>query len=372
MGKVVKVSVCLAITVFCIALFLPKTNAATEEIEQQLFSTANDEVLDLMPNSYSSVVSNQDEDNVEQNILLNLKGVLFATLNDATQNLSSPIRLVSSIVGILVLSIAISSFEGKTVSSNIVGFVYSLSVATVVIANISGFFDVVKSTIEASDRFCTEFLAVYSGVLVSAGAVSTTAVFGGIMITCSKLFSTITIGVLSPINGVLLGISVSKGSDEIGITKLVDSAKSFIIFAITACTAIVIAVAKLQVSISSAVDTASIKAGKYIVGTAIPIVGNSVSGAMGTVSSGLVTAKNGVGITGITVITSIFLPVIFQGVVLVVALKICEGFAYAISNRSVETTLGCLRSCIEINIALVVSYFLIVVFSISSVVSFYS
>ncbi len=372
MGNVVRVFVCLVIILFGIGLFLPKTTAASKEIEQQIFNTANDEILDLMPNSYSSLVSNQDENKAEQNIVLNLKQVLFTTLNDVTQNLSSPIRLVSSIVGILVLSIAISSFEGKTVSSNIVGFVYSLSVATIVIANINGFFDVVKSTIEASDRFCTEFLAVYSGVLVSAGAVSTTAVFGGILITCSKVFSSVTVGILSPINGVLLGISVSKGSDEIGITKLVDTAKNFIIFAITICTAVVIAVAKLQVSISSAVDTASIKAGKYIVGTAIPIVGTSVSGAMGTVSSGFVTAKNGVGITGITIITSIFLPVIIQGVVLVIALKICEGFAYAISNRPVETTLGCLRSCIEINIALVVAYFLIVVFSISSVVSFYS
>ncbi len=372
MGKVIKVSVCFVIIAFGIGFFLPKTTAAPDEIEQQIFATANDEVLELMPNSYSSVISNQDEDNVEQNVILNLKGVLFTTLNDITQNLSSPIRLISSIVGILVLSIAINSFEGKTVSSNIVGFVYSLSVATIVIVNISGFFDVVKSTIEASDRFCTDFLAVYSGVLVSAGAVSTSAVFGGIMIACSKLFSSITVGALSPINGVLLGVSVSKGSDEIGITKLVDAGKKFVIFAITICTAVVIAVAKLQVSISSAVDTASIKAGKYIVGTAIPIVGSSVSGAMGTVSSGLVTAKNGVGITGITIITSIFLPVIIQGVVLVLALKICEGFAYAVSNSSVETTLGCLRSCIEINIALVVSYFLIVVFSISSVVSFYS
>ncbi len=370
MKKCIIVSFCF---VFAFLIyFCPLANASDIDLSNRLYETANEQTLDIMPNSFEDQVLSDGQQQAEQNIFLNLKQVFENSIEDLKQNMNAPLRLVSSVVGIVVLSIALSSFEGNTVSSGVVGFVYSLATASIVIVCLGDFFEVVKTTIDQANRFTTEFLAVYSGVLISAGAVTTSAMFGSILLIASKVFSVIIVSIISPLNGVMLGVSIAKGSDEIGLTNITQAAKKLVIFSISILTAAVIAVAKLQISVSSAVDTASIKAGKYIVGTAIPIIGSSVSGAMGTVSGGLVTAKNGVGITGITIVSSLFLPVIIQGIVLVFSLKICEGLAFSVSNNAINGTLSAIRSAVEINIALIVSYFLIVIFSISSVVSFYS
>ncbi len=210
-------------------------------------------------------------------------------------------------------------------------YVSTLSVAGVLLPPLISAASGTISAIQGCSVFMLSFVPVYAGILISAGRPLTAAGFQPLLLGAAEAVGQAAAFVLTPLTGVYLSVSlasaVAPGLKTEGLSEGLRKAASWVL---TLIMTLFTGLLSIQTAIQGAADGVAMKTSRFLAGSFIPVVGGSVSEALGTVTSCLGLLKSTVGIYAVAAVALLLLPILLElciwRLTLVLLTALCELF----------------------------------------------
>ena len=235
---------------------------------------------------------------------LSIKSLLSAVLDATTGQGGALLEFLLSIIGVILIG-AVASGVNSNLSPYVSRAIGVVSAAMILERLIFLFEGVASSLSEISQFFAAVIpvtLAVNS-LGISPTTASTQAVGMGVTLGA---YSFIGQALLIPIVSAVFISSAASSIDPL-FDRIAKGVKGLFITLMGAFTVLVGASFSLQSVISSSADSIVIRSARYAAAGSIPIVGNTVSGALGLVSGGVAYARGIVGGGAIAVIVALII-----------------------------------------------------------------
>lgn len=239
---------------------------------------------------------------------------IYAIANGAGSEIISFFLLLFGI-GVLI---AVASLVRAPYDGIVSGGVAAVS-SFAIFMSIRPLYESVFMALGEINSFFSALMPVIASGLALGGAVNTSGTAAvGMQITL-WLVGTISEILLTPLIAAIIATAASASFSGIGAGRVSKGIKNAFTKSVGAVGTVISAVLALQTSISAAGDSAIIRAAKYAAGNMIPVVGSAVSGALSTVTGGLLYAESIIGVGSIVAIVSIAL----SPLVLLLLYKLC-------------------------------------------------
>lgn len=198
-------------------------------------------------------------------------------------------------------------------------------------------------TVGELSSFFALAVPIMTGITLSAGGVSTAAVEAVGMNFTVSIVTSLADGALLPLGAFAfsLGLLASLGDDS--ASTLARGIKSVFGWLVGILTTLFLGVLSLQTVITSARDSAAMRAAKYAAQGMLPVVGGTVSGALSTLVGGLAYAKDIVGAGAIVLILTASLSPLAIMLLYRLALSAVASLADALSATALSRSLSAFR-----------------------------
>ena len=172
---------------------------------------------------------------------------------------------------------------------------------------------VLQSVSVLSEQFFSMLVSLTNGItpimcalFVSSGNLTTAATVNASLMLVYTLFQNILDGVFLPMIRVLYALGM------IGHVGLGRCIRKFFVWSLSLVTLLLSVLIGIQNAMALSVDSFSMKTAKFALGSFIPLVGNALADAVGTVAGSMNVIKNTCGTMGILVMILLLLPSILQ------------------------------------------------------------
>ncbi len=284
------------------------------------------------------------------------EGLITGFLNGAISYLLQPLTLFARICAVIVLVSLAKSFVGTSVQSeimNLLDIVAAISIFTICSVQILQISGNVQSVLTDGQIYLASFVPVFATVMVSTGYVGTSAVYSGVFFGACALITSLFVNIILPFVRVLLAMHMAATVDiALDLSKFAAVVTKWIKWSLTILSAVFVAVLGLQTTLAASADSAALKAGKFLLGSTIPVVGRAVSDAMGSVLAGLKLVKGSMGFAAIAVIVAAVLPAVLQCLGYYITFTLSSFVAGATGNMKTEKMFVGFASCIGVYIAI--------------------
>lgn len=205
------------------------------------------------------------------------------------------------------------------------------------------------------------FSPVYATVLTLGGHPALGSVYTGFFLSAVQLFAHFVETLLLPIVKCYLVISAAGILSSSGeIRSLCLAAGTLVQKAVRYAGAVFVGIVGLQRALGAGADSAAFRAGSSLI-SAIPIIGQTLSGASGTVLSAFSLLRTGIGFAAISVISAEFLPLFLDILVQLLLLHLFALLGRLFGLDKSSDLINCTILVFEAINALAVVFFLIIV-----------
>lgn len=226
---------------------------------------------------------------------------IIATVSGEKRELA---LFLSSLLGVCLMSALSSQFDGElsTFASRCVLVVFSVMMLDKLFFLLSGVVDSLKE-INSFFKAVIPVTVAVNSLGVSPTTASTQALGMGLTLGAYSFVST---ELLTPITGAIFVFSAACTLDPV-FERLSLGVRNLFVSVLGVLTVLVGATFSLQSVISSSADSALVRSARYAVSSTIPIVGNTVSGALGIALGSVSYARGIVGGGAIAVVVSLLI-----------------------------------------------------------------
>ena len=275
-------------------------------------------------------------------------------------NLTEPVRLLSSIIAITAIAAA-ASFLPDSVSGKddigMSGTVAALASAAAAAVPIGSCISQISATITAGSRFMAAYIPVFVGIAASSGSVTSAAAYDLAVEGFAEISVQIAARVVIPLLSVCTALSITDGIDDsFGLSAVTKLAQKLTGVALTGAVTIFSGLLSLQSAVGTSADSLGAKTAKLAVANFVPVVGGALSDTCAAVRSGLALLKNAAGIFGIIVIAAAILPPLLRSVGLYLALCIGSTAADIVGCKRMSALLRNLSSVMGMAMAITLCF----------------
>ena len=298
----------LTLTVCLFALTAPVCaeggiNAAEELSDvikaDELWSSLPKETRDQLSEMGISSIESIDYKNTD------LFTLLKAVSPSVERNIAFPLKCGAKILLMLMLCLIASMLTGGSESLG------RITTALCGLIFLSGASDLAARVVAVETSSCTfmqAYVPVFASLTAAGGGTQAASGYSVFLIGVCAAVKTACDSVIIPVTGMLLALCA-----VVSITQTASlAAADFILKTVKWSLGIICAVAgamfSLQTGIAAAADSASLRTAKFAVSGFVPIVGNTLSEALGTVVSAAGIMRGSVGVTGIAALLIMLLP----------------------------------------------------------------
>lgn len=250
-----------------------------------------------------------DQKNLAKFTPAGLFGLMMQKLREAV---TAPLRAVAAVLGILLCCALLQTMKnsiGEKPLQNVFQLVCTLSISAVLLTPISQCVTLVSQTIRTSADFMLTFLPVFVGLAASSGHPASAVAGQGLLLLISQIFSRVAATTFVPMVHIFLAFCIVAGiSPGVRILPIAQFGRKAVEWGLGVCTTIFIGILTVQSLIAQAADTVAMKTAKFVVGSAVPVVGSTITDAINTVVSCAALLKTTVGAYAIVVFILAFLP----------------------------------------------------------------
>lgn len=314
-------------------------SAVQAEMEAQLEASGADRLYDVLPSESKQIleelgVTMPDITQLNQITPLGVFQSVGAILTGTAVN---PLRGGVLILGILFLTAALGSLLGDTSGrQELLALCAGAFLAASLTPYLWNCLSSACSAIIAACDFSLVYIPVLTALAAANGSVSGSAAYSVMTLGLAEVMSQLAKQFLMPCAGIFIGINVAgnigRGFDFSALTQAVKKAVSTVL---AFCGTIFTALITAKGVIAKGVDTVALKGAKFVVGSFVPVIGGSVSDALGSIMSGLSIVRNSVGIFAILAIAVILGPVVIELLLWNLCLNLCAGVAGALGEENV-------------------------------------
>lgn len=307
-------------------------------------------------------------DNVtpEKILSLSFEDVLILFFESAAKSFTAPIKAVFSVLAAALICLCVNSFcDNFSETGPVTNAVSALAVSAAVLIPIKDVFIASAEVICECSDFMLGFIPIYSSALAASGNISSAAGYRTLMLGASSVIGRIASETVLPLICIFLALCIAGSVSDINVGEIAKSFKSFAVWVLTAAMTVFSGILGLGTLVTASADGSVSKTAKFLIGTAVPIVGGTVSDALVSLKSCLSVTKNIFGIYGIIVTAAIFLPTIIT----VLCWKICLSAASSVSrisgNGNLYGLLSSAASALGVVLALLITSSMMFIFSVS-------
>lgn len=353
------------ITALCAVLFLSAFSYG-DTAEKQLAAAERAGVSEALPKSAAEALESVGVDGISAQALSEISfGKVLRLIGDSLRDkIKAPFIAVISVCAAGILCGVINNFgsgEMKTVYSA----VCTLAAAGAVIIPVKNVISSAAKVITECSDFMLGFIPVYSSVIAASGGVSSAAGYRTLMLGASTALARLAGSVVVPLMCVYLALCAAGTVAPVKIDNIAKSVKSFAVWVMSASAALFSGIMGIGSIVSSSADGAGAKALKFVVGSAVPVVGGTVSDALAAARSCLVMTRNVLGAYAIAAAAVIFIPPVISAFAWKICLSLGAAASDMLDNRQLSSLLSASSAVMGIMLAMVLLTAITFIFSVA-------
>ncbi len=337
-----------------------------DAVSEQLDFAKENGVVSALPEEAERVLSALGIGEISPEALsdISFENALGLIAESFSEKIKAPFLAVLSVLAAGLVCSVINNFgsgEMKTVYST----VCSLAAAAAVIIPVKNVISAAADVITDCSEFMLGFIPIYSSVIAASGGISAAAGYRTLMLGATTVIARLAGSVVVPLMCVYLALCAAGSISPVSISNISKSIKSFAVWVMGASTALFSGIMGIGSIVSSSADGAGAKAVKFVVGSAVPIVGGAISDALSAAKSCLLMTKNVLGAYAIVAAAVIFVPPIISAFVWRISLSVGSAVSEMLDNRELSSLLSASSAVMGIMLAMVSFTAIMFIFSVT-------
>lgn len=258
-------------------------------------------------------------------------------------------NVVLIVVMLIITAIAAAFLKDSDKTVNVIYFICTLAVISVVIVPISKMLSDAAAGIKTSAVFVDSYLPVMSAIIIASKNPSLALTYNSFSVFLSSAISTFADKFFVPCISALMSLNIlSSFSFENYRDRLIKTVKRLIIIILSLFSTVYTGLLTTQSVLANSSDSLALKGIKFISGAFVPVVGSGVGDAISSVFSSFIIMKNTLGVFVIAVIIVINLPVMAELLVWYFALCFCSIISSLFGLSYIAETIDNLASIISL------------------------
>ena len=289
---------------------------------------------------------------------LTMDRIFGALLGLSAEKSKNPVTAAFILLGMVILSALLREFNSSlhegAPQEQVFQFVIMLSVCTVILTPISGAVIDTSRAIEGFCSFLLMFVPVFAGVMTVSGQPVTASAYSLLQVGFAQFFSFVAAMLLTPLINIYLAFCVvGSVSEHSGIPSITALIQRVITVVLLFCSTVFIGLLTVQSFVASSSDALTVRTGKFLIESFVPVVGGAVSEALLSIQGSLKLLKSSVGAFGIISAAVTFLPVLVELAIWNISLALCAAFADMFSLGQVSSLLKSAANAVKLLLAIV-------------------
>ena len=319
-------------------------------------------VSDIYKSQYSAIEGEDLESYLPENVTSYFEGIDLSDIDTDWKKQLDPKNIFLEIShffkssgkkpiisGSLILAVLLFSSTAATLFKNekTVGFVVTVGILSAgVMPVISTLLSCIKA-IGALSGFMLFFIPIYAAILISRGKNLTAAGFSTVTLSICEGVSLVSSYIVVPLTGMQLALSIA-GSvlPDVNMSSIGKAVKRASVWILSISSTVFIAILGMQTMVSNSADSVSARTAKFVIGTALPVVGTAVSEGLMAVKGCLKLLGSNVAVYAILALCLLLLPVIIELLLWRLCMMVCAVCADILSLEKPAELLRSIDSCV--------------------------
>lgn len=376
-----KNKVCLIFIILCFIFFNSSIILGFEkedysddlkQIENQLIEdTQIDKLQDDLPDGVNDILSEYGINDFKSDTLINLSITDFLKMISfgIMYKLKEPLSILATLLAVILLASLLNTFE-NTFNQNSLGQTFQivsiLCVSGLIVTPIIEILKHISLLIEQIGTFLLSFLPVFTGIITVSGKPLTAFAYNGVLMVVVQVVSVVSKSILIPLCGSYLALVIcSAVTNQIDISNFIKTLKTILMWTLGFLLTIFVAILTIKSFVASSADTVTMKAGKYVAGSFIPVIGGMISDTLSIIQSSMGVIKSSVGTFGIIVILISFIPSIVSVLFMNLSIKLAQIVSDMLSVKKVSSLLEATSFVLTFMQSILICYGIMVIISIT-------
>lgn len=373
------------IIVFVVLLFGICTVYGQDEKaeDEKLVQKAQDELLDTsgakdlydkIPSDIKKILDENDADeikNFDTKTILDLSQGDFVKLivSGVKTKLHAPITILATAVGTILLAALLGSLQTNFLQTGLdrtFNVVTVLCLSSIVITPIVSILRQTAILLEQVSEFLLGFIPIYAGIITVSGKPLSAFAYNGMLLGIVEIVSIVSKNVLIPLCGIYLALCLCGAvSGQVNISGITGGVKTAMTWGLGLSMTIFVALLTIKSFVAGAADSVTMRAGKFLVGSFVPVIGGAISDAFTVLQGSIGVIKATVGSFGIIVVLLCFLPAIVSILLISLAIKAAQLVSETLEVKTLSTLLQATGFVLGIMQSILICYGVMVIISIS-------
>lgn len=332
-----------------------------EILDEQIQASGVEKLFDELPSETEVYMQELgiDEINISNILSLNTNEffkLILKIIQDYFREVGS---IFIAIIGIIMISVFMDVLKGHFSDSslaNVFNLVSVLCLISIVVVPIISTLSKVINAIEAESAFITSLIPVLGGIMAVGGQPVTGATYHMVLYGVAQVISAIMYTVVVPLVNIYIALCLASSvSPKLNLENAAKGLKNIATWVMGLTVTIFVALLATQTIVTSSADSLTSKAGKFLIGNAIPVVGGALSDAVTTIYGCLGLLKNVVGVFGVVSAILIILPILIECLVWVFMLNVTALISDIFSVKIISDLLRSVSSAVTLLCSILIS-----------------
>lgn len=338
-----RTGVIVAFSLIICVLTTFSASAQSEDVyAEQWQASGIEEVLNSLPEETKILLSDLGIENFEPSSITTLQADSAAkfVLRVADGEKRVPLSVLGVLLGTLLLCCILNGMQKLPREEALSSTYKTVGVLAVCTAIFLPLCDCIRDAEEAMKSvfvFMGSFVPVYSAALVSSGNPAVALSFQSLVLFVAEGMTAVLSGAVTPLLTVSLGLCAAGGIDDTfplwSISRFINRICTWTLGFF--CT-VFVGMLSLQTLVGTKADGVAIRAVRFSIANLIPVIGNAVSEAFGTVQNCLLLLRTTLGGIGVVVTGIMLLSPLLQCGWWALLLSLCAAIAETLSFSSLS------------------------------------
>lgn len=345
------------------------TGDALDYYDEQLEWSGANSLPNELPSDTMDILNDMGIDGVNWSQLTNVtpQGVFYQVLTLFGVEADAPLKAAVSVLSVMLLCAMLNSMRlslGEQPVGGIVNLVGTLCICMVLVEPVVRCIVRAASVIQGASNFMLACIPVLVGILIAGGQAVSATSFHFFMFGAGNVISFIAAHFIVPVLNIFLGFSlVSALSPNLNLNGLCKTFHTMMKWVLGFSMSIFTGLLTMQSLLGNAVDVSTNKTVKFVVSSFVPVVGNALGEAFGTVQGSIKLLKSGVGAFGLLAIAFLFFPVLAQCLLWQVMLVVSASIADVFDLKEIAGLLRAISKVLSLLLAILLCSIAILIIS---------
>jgi len=344
----------------------------TEQWQAQLEASGADMLPGLLPEGAKGILEENGLSQVDYEALLSLSPMdffrsIWALVKERAWR---PLAAFGALLGLLLLCAMLEGLQslGDTTITEVFTIVSVLAAAAAVTPALVSCITETAFAVQECAAFIASFIPVFASVVTVAGQPATAGVYTGLLFLACQVVSQAVAEGLVQLMGIYLAFCIAGSiAPGIQIASVAKTIQQTVCWVLGLLVTVFVALLSIQTLTASGSDQVLGKTAKFLLGSFVPVVGGALGDAFSAAQGYLRLLKTTVGAFGILAALFTFLPVFLQTFLWYLSASAASALGETLGVKQAAGLLKSAASTLGILIAVIFSFALLVIVSISLV-----